>query len=692
MKRPFAVIGFSMLISSLLIIKLSLKMTVALIIGAIVIFCVLVLFKKQRKEMTALFVLASVVIYALSFLVSEIAYYKAKAEMEKVKDVSGVICEIPRCSDEAFTYMVKLDGENFKIRYVSQDNKMLLSGDRVKVKGAISEKSYNEDFFENGLASRVYFTIFESNDSYIEGTGETDFYYSNIGKIKTWYSNALNTYLPNEIGEIAKAMTIGEKSGIQWTTIEKFNYSGTSHILVISGLHLSIWIMGFIKILEKFCKSNKVIGFVGLAGLFAYSALVGFTPSVVRAGTMVGVVLLGRIFSKPTDSVNSVGMAVAFILTFNPFAVMSLSFWFTMLSTMGLLILPNRIIDWLKSRKHTEFIFKNKILLALLNLVAVSISISIFTLPIFIVNFEMIPVASLISNLLIVDIALLLMILTVVAVLCHGIHLFAFSKTIFLLTGVLGNIIKHFAEKISMSQWSTISVSHQYFKYFLVVAIVCICVALLMRKTYKDIVKHVATTLGVVFILLSVYTTYFDYSNPSVDIMFTDDKPIILVNSQGETAMVGIQSNEYFSSIKTMMNSHNKKAPDEVAVCEETVDLSSLTTIYDEFGVVKTYFYSKSPKLLKSKHNENVKNFVVGESIKVDLPSENEIAISSENQKILFLNCSENVFKNFYEYDIIFLYGENSTYNYKNLISCVDANKTEIILAEEWQKMTIYFE
>ncbi len=692
MKRPFAVIGFSMLISSLLVINLSLKMTVALIVGAIVIFCFLVFFKKLRKDKTVLFALVAVAIYALSFLVSEIGYYKAKAEMEKSKEMSGVICEIPKISEETFTYIIKLDDRNYKIRYVSQENKRLLSGDRVKVKGVVSEEGHDEDFFENGLASRVYFTIFKSDDSYINKTGETDFYYSCVGKIKTWYSDVVNTYLPNEIGDIAKAMTIGDKLELSWNTIEKFNYAGVSHILVISGLHLSIWIIGIIKILEKFLKSSKVIGIAGLTTLFVYSALVGFTPSIVRAGMMVGMVLLGKVFSKPADTINSVGIAVALLLVVNPFAVMSASFWFTVLSTMGLLILPNRIIDWVKTRKHTEFIFKNKILYALLNLVAVSVSISVFTLPIFIVRFEMIPVASLISNLLIVDFALLMMVLTVAAILCHGIHLFAFSRIIFLVVGALGNIIKFLAEKIGMAQWSTMSVSHQYFKYFLVVAITCVCVALLVRKTYKDIVKHMATVLGVVFILLSVYTTYFDYSNPSVDIMFTDDKPIILVNSQGETVMVGIQNDKHFNSIKTMMNSHNKKTPDAVAVCEEKVDLSYLTTVYNEFGVVETYFYGNSPKMLNFKHSVNVKNFVVGDSVKVDLLSENEIAIASENKKILFLNCDENVFKNYYEYDIIILCGENSAHNYKNLISCVDTSKTEIIIAEESQKRTIYFE
>ena len=138
MKRPFAVIGFSMLLSSLLIAKLSIKMTVALIIGAIVVFFVCLFFKKQRENKTIIFALIAVVLYAASFLVSEFGYYKAKTDLGETKEITGVICEIPKISEEAFTYVVKLDDENYKIRYVSQENKRLEMGDKVKMKAVLS--------------------------------------------------------------------------------------------------------------------------------------------------------------------------------------------------------------------------------------------------------------------------------------------------------------------------------------------------------------------------------------------------------------------------------------------------------------------------------------------------------------------------------------------------------------------------
>ena len=679
-----------MLIGSLLIAKLSIKMTVALIIGAIVIFFVCLFFKKQRQDKTILFALIAVVLYATSFLVAEMGYYKAKAELGEVKEFTGVICEIPKYSDEALAYVVKPDNENYKIRYVTHDNKELEMGDRVKVNAILSENEDNYDYFENSLASKVYFTVFEGEKTSIEKTGETHFYYSVVGKFKNWYSDVVNTYLPNEIGEIAKAMTIGEKSGIDWNTIEKFSNSGTSHILVISGLHLSIWIMGITKILEKFCKSNRTVGIAGLACLFIYSAIIGFTPSVVRAGMMVGMVFVGKIVSRPADSINSVGIAVAILLLLNPFAVMSLSFWFTILSTMGILLLPNNMMRWLKNTKQTANLFKNKLMRGLFNLITLSLSITIVTVPVFIAEFGMLPIASLLGNILIVDLALIMMILTVLAVVCHILHLFTVSNMIFILVGGLGRIIKFLASEIGMAEWSTISVSHEYFQYFLVIVVICICVALLVKRVYKDIVKHISVFLAVVFILLCVYTTYYDYSNPSVDIVFTDDKPIVLVNSHGETFMIGIEDEDYNSYVKEMMHSHNKKIPDALFVYDKTAEVFELTAAYDEFGTMKTYFYGEAPKLFKDEQNDNVKNLLIGDNVSVEFLSETEMVITNENQKLLFLDCKENVFKNYYEYDIIILYGENSEKSYKELVFHTETSETEVILARDFQTQTIY--
>ena len=153
MKRPFAVIGFSMLITSLFITKITVKMAVALIVGAIVILCFFILFKKLRKYKIVIFSLVAVVLYSLSFMAARQGYYNAKIEVQNGKEISGVVCQTPTMSDYAFTYVIKCDDENYKIRYVSREDKFLSEGDRVKIKVEFSNFSHELIRFSHKLHS-----------------------------------------------------------------------------------------------------------------------------------------------------------------------------------------------------------------------------------------------------------------------------------------------------------------------------------------------------------------------------------------------------------------------------------------------------------------------------------------------------------------------------------------------------------
>lgn len=307
MKRPFAVIGFSMLLVSLLITNISFKSSVALLIGATVIFCVFIVFKKLRKYKFIIFSLFAVAIYIISFIFTQSIYINAENKFENQTKISGVVCQTPQETDYAFTYVIKLHNENYKIRYVSEDNKMFREGDVVSGIVTRSEEQFKDVFFENSLSSKIYFTFFEGEDTFIDKTGEINGFYKDLGTVKNWFSDIIDTYIPGESGAIAKAMTIGDKSEIPDTTIDCFNYAGTSHLLVISGLHLTLWSIGIMRFIEKSSRLRKYTVIIGLACLLGYSALTGFSVSVIRAGAMIGAVLVGKALHRDADSINSIG-------------------------------------------------------------------------------------------------------------------------------------------------------------------------------------------------------------------------------------------------------------------------------------------------------------------------------------------------------------------------------------------------
>ena len=348
MKRPFAVIGFSMLLCSLLVIQLTFKMTVAFVLGATVFFCIFISIKKLRKYKTIIFSLVAVVIYALSFVFAQFGYYNAKEELQNGKEITGTVCQTPTMSDYAFIYVINCDDENYKVRFVSGDDKFLSEGDRVKINFVPTQENFNEDFFEYSLSSRIYYTVFENDETTFQNLGESDWCYKNIGRIKNTFSTVVDTYLPCEAGSIVKAMTIGDRSQLDDRVVEYFNYSGTSHLLVISGLHVTMWSLGIFRILERIIKSKKILVAASLFALLTYSAITGFGVSVIRAGLIVGLVIVSKLFNRDADSINSIGLAVALILVLNPFSVMSASLWLTVLSTMGILVVSRPIKQFLE--------------------------------------------------------------------------------------------------------------------------------------------------------------------------------------------------------------------------------------------------------------------------------------------------------------------------------------------------------
>ena len=145
MKRPFAIIGFSMLATFLIISNLTFNQTVAVLLTATVLFCLSLFFKKTRKSKIFLTVLLSVAIFSMSFITAQNEYIEISSE-DMHREIEGVVCQTPTNSDYANTYIIKVYGENYKIRYVSEYDMGWVQGDTVSGKIILQENKENTDY------------------------------------------------------------------------------------------------------------------------------------------------------------------------------------------------------------------------------------------------------------------------------------------------------------------------------------------------------------------------------------------------------------------------------------------------------------------------------------------------------------------------------------------------------------------
>lgn len=691
MKRPLVIIGSSMLITFLIITNITHKMTIALLVGAVVIFLLFLLFKKLRKYLSLIFVLLGVIVFTSSFVCAEKYYLNEMKEFEKEQTMTGVVCQIPTESDYAFSYIVKPDGKNYKVRFVTGSNAFIREGDRVKM----SLKGYNEaeetDFFEHSLSSKTYFTFFESDECTIEKTGEINPYYQKIGVFKRGFSEIVMNYLPGKNGVLATAMTIGELEEIDDKTIDCFNYSGTSHLLVISGLHLSLWSFGIMKYLDKFSRTRKYSHIIGIMCLFAFASITGFTVSVIRAGAMVVFVLIARIFNRNADNLNSIGAAVTFILIENPFAPFSVSLWLTVLSTVGILVYSGKLQIWIKEKFRDKPISKLPFYSSMMTAIAISFSTSVFTLPVFIYKLKMMPTLSILANFVMVSPAMVMMVATVLGVICHIFSLFSFSRICFFITGTIGQMMNFVASKIGMCDWSTIPLNHKYYEYFFFLLIVGVTIALILKKHKIDIIKHISVLFTVIFCVIAVYCTVYDYNTPSVEVMFTSDKPVITVFSEGKSALIGVQKKKYVMTIKDMLRKHNEKQLDNIIVTEDkSATPSQLIYLYGNFGEADTYFKNKAHRIFKENSTSYATELSLSESAIIDFCDSDLIEININDKSILSANCKkiENIYENMKDYDIILIYGKNS-YEYEKALK-ERFEYSQIIVSEEGRNVSIH--
>lgn len=651
MKRPFAVVGFSMLFSALIFYNVSFKASVALTIGATVIFCLCLPFNAMRKNKFAMFSLASVIIFSLSFMLCQFQYVNAEQNMGEIVEIRGVICATPTHSDYAHTYIIKPEDENYKIRYVSEDNRFFTEGTVVSGTLQRASEGYDDiDFLDSSLSSKIYFTFFETEDFKLEETGETNLIYKSLGKTKNTFTTLTYSYIPSENGGIANAMTIGDRSGIKASTTEQFNYAGSSHLLVVSGLHLSLWAFGIIKILRKSSVLRKYSVFISLAVLLFYSALTGFSVSVIRAGAMVGAVILAKAFRRDADSLNSIGLGVAGIMLLNPFAAYSVSLWFTVLSTVGILVLQKPIEQWIYSTSTGKGLSHFAIFRFLISSSTVSLSATICTLPVFIVKFEFLPWASIISNILMVDAAMLVMVTTVIGAVFHCLHICPLAHISYWLSGTLGGFLRFCAEKIGLAEWSGMPMSDVHYKEFILIAIGGVILGYFMRKRIPHIMKITAITLSVIFTLISFSSLLQDYNTPTVEIRETNSQPIMHINYKGESIIIGCRDKTSINWLKDMLNRHGQKSPELLIITDS-----------NDFTFSQILNYQQTFNFSEVAFGDNIDTLSMGGDFKIDLSQcETHIEFSYNSKNIIYIygETEENLFKNGKVYDTIIIYDD----------------------------------
>ncbi|WP_319202967.1 ComEC/Rec2 family competence protein [uncultured Ilyobacter sp.] len=224
------------------------------------------------------------------------------------------------------------------------------------------------------------------------------------GFVNKYLDDKIRALTRNYSGDMEKfyrAVIMGEKGNLSDKVKDMFSYTGTSHLIVISGLHIGVIIAIILFLTGKLPLQREVRYFLSAVILTLYTAGVGLAPSVLRAYIMGMCYIGGELFYEKPDPKKSLSAAFVISLLINPVSVMELSFQMSFMAVVAIIFIYPKVEKKLRSPARSEFI--NKVLL----FAAMSLTIQIFLTPIFIVYFRTIPLLSFLVNLVAIPLGVL---------------------------------------------------------------------------------------------------------------------------------------------------------------------------------------------------------------------------------------------------------------------------------------------
>jgi ComEC/Rec2-related protein len=203
-----------------------------------------------------------------------------------------------------------------------------------------------------------------------------------------------------DIAGLLQGLLLGGSGGFTADMQQKFRVTGITHIVAISGFNITLIIVCLQFILERLKTSFKWQFGIIITVLTIFIALVGPSPSVLRAGLMSGMMLLARLLGRVCSATRALFLGSAVMLLYNPFFLFSVSFQLSFLATLGLLsyfeTLPELDFQWFRSILETAW---------------ATIVANLYTLPVLINTFGYFSPLSVLPNIIILPFVPLIMFL-----------------------------------------------------------------------------------------------------------------------------------------------------------------------------------------------------------------------------------------------------------------------------------------
>ena len=361
---------------------------------------------------------------------SDLAYYngvEGKGSSPLVT-VDGYVASYPVLKDgrrrlDIEVESLELDGKrkrvNGRLRLQTGGVYRFRYGESVRVSGQLTEPLIFEDFdYRAYLARKQIHSLMrwarvEPQPGMLRGGFLLQFVYG----LRARGERLLNHLLPEPYAALANGMLLGIEAGIPDELYEKFNLTGASHVIVISGSNVTL-VTGVLMALGFRLFGQRGALWPTLGGLALYTCLVGGDVAVMRAALMGGLFVVATVLGRQSAALASLAAACWAMTLWNPLMLWDVGFQLSSAATVGLILIGPALTDSFTSFGHrleksllrkgnapnssqTDFLLPRSFGDLLRDSLLMTIAASVTTYPLIVHYFGRLSLISLFTNMLI---------------------------------------------------------------------------------------------------------------------------------------------------------------------------------------------------------------------------------------------------------------------------------------------------
>lgn len=411
---------------------------------------------------------------------------------------------------------------------MSQDIPSIKYGDSLYIEGEFKQpeeaRNYKGYNYKQYLKTKKIIGTVELEKAKILKSSNGSF----IHNIQKYIRDTINGTLTDEEGNLLLAILLGDKDKLSEDIQESFKTSNLSHMLAVSGAHVSYIVLGLTYILQNSIIGKKNGKIVCIIFLLIFMAITNFTPSVTRACIMAVLTLFSGIIYRKSDVYTNISVAALITLIFNPYSLLDLGFQLSYGGTIGIIIFIKRIQEKKSNSKVINYIKQ---------MALVSIYANIIIIPIMMYHFNTVSFTFIISNIMASPI-LGIIVITGLLFIITSITVKPLTRLIAIFIKPILSILIKISQICSKLPFSNILVVTPYiFNVISYYAIILYCIKSKKNNKCKIIICLLIVLILINFIIYifpqKLRIFFIDVGQGDSTLIITPDKKTVLIDGGG---------------------------------------------------------------------------------------------------------------------------------------------------------------